>query len=262
VPPLSRALLSGWGFELPVDRGVLEAWLGRIGPLRLAPRRRPRVWCELWRVHDGETLWGGTGQHRLTSLWGAAAGVTVGASPDKGAAAGARISHAVARRLGTYLECLVSVPGVLLGRRAEPHVFVGRMYTNSSLARLADRMLGYGFDKQRARLELGHGEGSVSDGRGVVLAYEILGPDTAVQQASLQELDAMASQPLLGLTPAGHFARSWLHRAFSTATNMRERSARVHTRPGLLPGLDPGGSIVRAVAFSGMPAVVTFPRSA
>jgi len=304
-PVVSRALLSGWLIRLPASRRDLARWLSTLGPLHLAETEsrageQHMIWCELWRVQQGETQAGSLGQHQVSALFGAAAGGMFGAAVgawaaaltpsrparsaseraqsaarrgfEAGRARGAelaeRLSRGAATKLGSYYECMLCVPDVVLGLDETRHTFICGMYSDSLIARWVELGLRFGYDKRAARFEIAQpGHWSVFDRTGQVLSFrETPRARGAVNATTLRSLDETAALPLLGLTPTGAFARSWLHRSFSTAEEMEVASGVIDLRRQALPltqdryPVGPGASAT-AIRFSRMPASVTYPRS-
>lgn len=305
APALSQALLSGCLVRVPVQRRRLERWLARLGPLCLAPAGRAErlhpVHFELWLVREGEVRIGGLDQHDFWATAGTAGGAMMGGTMaawfgsvapwglgaarswsatvargmargrSMGAEFGRSWSRTAAETLGTYQECLVTIPGVRLPGARVDHAFVCGMYTDSAVARFADRAFGFGYDKRPGRFRHEEpGNWSVSDRRGTVLSLRVdQGSCEPIGRRELSELEATLQLPLLGLTSRGQFARSELSRSFGSARDVEPMRGTLELRPHLLPVAprrcrisacgSPGGA--SAIAFSRMSAVVSFPRA-
>ncbi len=248
--PLSRARLSGMLFRVPGSRTKIETWVHARGPFQLLPRAgtdhdRYPLHIELWQVEGGALRLGEIDQNdwaeKMGALVGGAVGALVGLStlggPRAGFVVGSRSFGASARalserfttRLGTYHEMVAAVPVVLASApRAAPYLLVASMVTDSPLARVADRALGFGYGKQRGSFERdANGAWTVrssggeilldvrparSDARGVGRT-----PLRASSAAHRARLDVQVPHAFVGALGSGEFAVSQLDRAFSSS---------------------------------------------
>jgi hypothetical protein len=221
--------------------------------------------------------------------WGAAIGAAAGATTAAaiGATAGAmwgarwaagagrRASVAGSRIFGTYCEVLVTIPGVLRRRGTETFSVVAAMHTDSALSRFGERVLGFGYGKQAARI--------ITDQRGHVFVEtrrgkRLLGVSVSRQVPARHRSTADAGQmvrealrcPLLGTRPSGRLVVSYLDRVFD-APSVAVTGAAVDLdgAPGFLGGLLAGPRRVGASATkrpwgafvaTGLPVRLSYPR--
>lgn len=246
--PLSRARLSGMLLRVPGSRKKIENWVRARGPFQLLPRAGTGhgeypLHVELWQVEGGALRLGEMDQNdwaeKMGALVGGALGALVGVStfggPRAGFVAGSRSFGARARalserfttRLGTYHEMVAAVPVVLESApRAASYLLVASMVTDSPLARVADRALGFGYDKQRGSFERdAYGAWTVYSSTGEVLLDvrpvrldgRRLGTEPRASSAPHRaRLDAQVPDAFVGALGSGEFALSQLDRAFSS----------------------------------------------
>jgi hypothetical protein len=280
---------------LPAERRALASLVATRAPARLAPPKgewdgaHPLL-VELWNVRDGAVQLGVTDQHevfaRVGSIWGGLAGALFGApfgmDPACGYLAASRAagrrasawSRDLARAAGEYSELMISVPHVLLDEAREhgPHSLVVAMATDGALARWADRALGFGYGKERARFRADStGRWSVERGGGPSLAVQCRLPRRPHPPVDARPLDALFDLPLVGVAAGGRLVRSRLHRSFSgERTSATPVAASLHQSSPWLgaalrdfedippypgPGREPWGALL----FSRLRATVSYP---
>lgn len=224
--------------------------------------------------------------------WGAAAGAAAGAltgaamMATAGALSGARwaareghkASQRCSRVIGTYNEILATIPC----RRIEPpspaddFAFVLSTHTDSMPSLLGERIVGWGYRKERAigfRTEEGALEvEACASGALFKLADRQVSPPVPpaqVRSFASPVLESL-SHPLLGMLPADRLRVSFMDRSFeSPAVRLVSTSLRMEWGDTFFPGLR--GTIKNllplgkdspwgAFMVTGLPVILSYPR--
>jgi hypothetical protein len=269
---------------------ALKAWIserGLRGVTLAGNTDATTVYVEFWNVREGAFRMGNVEQHEFWQRLGALSGATLGAwasaltggrgaSLSEGWAIGSRksrevarvVSHAMTDTFGTYRETMTWLPDVVCSGSNQRHSLVLGMLTDSSLARFADRALGYGFDKQRGQFEVSPAGWAVSDASGRRAITFRAAPECANGlPVDLRELEAAARLPLLGITRRGELVRSWLGRSFASVAEIRPIAGTLDVSENVVPGFRGTYEIPepvrtddwRAVRFSELPVTVSQP---
>jgi hypothetical protein len=287
--------------RVPGSRKKVETWVRARGPFQLLPRAAADrggypLHIELWQVEGGALRLGEIDQNdwaeRMGALVGGALGALVGMSTfggsRAGSVAGARafgasaraLSERFATRLGTYHEMVVAVPVVLASApRAAPYLLVASMVTDSPLARVADRALGFGYGKQRGSFErAANGAWTVRSSAGEIVldVRPARGSENGVERklprassaSHRVRLDGVVPDAFVGALGSGGFAVSHLERAFSSPdTEVRGAPSVLHAGESLTawlagPLMLPAFSPVRrffALRFSNLDVRLGYP---
>ena len=186
----------------------------------------------------------------LGALEGAKVGADVGSRTSHGAAQG------IAQRWGTYQEILLAVPGVHLNGESAGRQLVLGMYTDSSLARWGERVLGYGFGKRPARISQPGETGfeALTPGGESLFRGRWSG---RTEFRALPEQPALVprwwAQPLIGLRRGqpvlSHLERQWR----SNVTEFREINGSLEVGATALPGLIAGRHAIDEATGEGAP---------
>jgi hypothetical protein len=239
----------------------------------------------------------------LGFCWGVVAGAAAGAATGAALAAtagslyGAKWAGSAARKasqmgshvMGSYNEILVTIPCV---RRAHGGArnfsFVAGMYTDSTLSRVGEQMLSFGYGKQPAQI-VWHNDGdqmviTVSAGRSArastntATAAFTAAVDGAHAQSGNETVrtDARATlnlltRPLLGVTRSGRLEASSLDRLFDDgAARLMPAGVHLDARSTFVPALPRKALTITSVgsdnpwgAFwaTGVPVRLSYPRA-
>jgi len=144
------------------------------------------------------------------------------------------------RRFGSYREILVAIPSVRWGSEQNPRQLVLGMYTNSRLARWGEQVLGYGFGKRLAEIDI-HSWSDVNaftpDGSRLLRGRWTV-PDEFFSYPRLPAfVPPWLAQSLLGLR-RGRPVASLLQRGWCPGqTELRQITGSLEIGPQLLPGI-------------------------
>ena len=234
---------------------VAGAWAGAGQAAREGVRWGKRSAGAGERAQRVGEAWGWLAGASAGAAWGSMAGLTSGGRMARDLIGA--ISQAGSELLGKYHELMLSVPGVVAptarvggsGKEGRgPFNLVVRMYTDSPFAQRADRLGGYGYDKQLRSFERSSPEHwAVLDTSGQVglelrTRTPALGPRLrAASEGGLAAWRTQLERPLLGRNERGAWAISRLQRDYDdsdfTATPV---SGDLHVRRQMLPFLGSG----------------------
>jgi hypothetical protein len=219
---------------MPCNRHKLAAAIARFGRMRLSANpgcesRLYPVHLELWKIGSGAVQIGDFTQHEWFERFGALVGSAFGATRQWRTTLGA-LSRASIREFDIYSELVLTVPGVIVedDERQLPRAFVLGMITDSSIARLADIALGFGYQKEFGRFRQDDGGGwSVATSRGMPLLSIVTRADCRVEDGfTPTAIEAIFRQPFLGFSEGRGLVQSRVQRSlFQPDTRFRPVAA-------------------------------------
>ncbi len=258
----SGGTLAGVRLCLPCDRQRLRRQLRRFGPLDLRPlddypSAQHPLCCELWQITRGRLELLGLDQHqwstrlgRAAGLWSAWAGNSWSAALEDAVSEGAmQISRSASRVFGTHHELQLVIPEVCFeSAPGEAYNFVVGMISDSWVARLGDRLLGFGYYKEPGRVECdGHGGWRVLSVAGEpLLSVRARVVGGAPSAEVLGQVNAGMRAPMLGGWAGGVCVASQIRRnLFAPRVRVAAAAAELRLDRDLTVGLTAGYHSIR-----------------